>query len=269
MKKRTIADCIKGTLKKSSQPLTAQKILEEIEDKNLYEFNTKSPIGVIRQQLRRHCEGLNFPSAMPNKYFFQADKDKYGLLGKHANSPLATTTSSKEKIPEEHIQEFYKKHIEEIKRDLINQILKIHPRAFEKLVLDLLLKMGYGVNGSVRQSKRGPDGGIDGEILQDQLGFDRIYMQAKRYAQNKTISASQIQEFVGAIKGGTRCVFITTSKFSRDAIEFSDSQQQKSLILIDGDRLTQLMIEFGLGIQNTYSFSTYRLDSDYFGESNI
>lgn len=148
-------------------------------------------------------------------------------------------------------------------------MLKIHPRAFEKLVLDLLLKMGYGVNGSVKQSKKGPDGGIDGEILQDKLGFDRIYMQAKRYAQNKTISAPQVQEFVGAIKGGTRCVFITTSKFSKEAIRFSESQQQKSLVLIDGDRLTQLMIDFGLGIQKTYSFSTYRLDSDYLGETDI
>lgn len=266
----TIVESIKKILKKSNDPLTAQQIYELISREKLYQFNTKDPLGVVRQQIRRHCEGLSFPSAMPGKCFFQAEKGRYGLLGKHSKStPIQTASISREKIPEEHIQEFYKKHIEEIKRDLINQMLKIHPRAFERLVLDLLLKMGYGINGSVKQSKKGPDGGIDGEILQDQLGFDRIYMQAKRYAQNKTISAPQVQEFVGAIKGGTRCVFITTSKFSKDAIAFSESQQQKSLVLIDGDRLTQLMIDFGLGIQKTYSFSTYRLDSDYLGETDI
>lgn len=87
MKNLTIVDCIKVTLNKNSHPLTAQQILKEIEEKNLYQFNTKSPIGVVRQQIRRHCEGLYFPSAMPNKYFFQTDKDKYGLTGKHSNTP--------------------------------------------------------------------------------------------------------------------------------------------------------------------------------------
>lgn len=266
----TIVESIKKTLSNSRAPLTAQQIHDAIVKESLYQFNTKDSLGVVRQQIRRHCEGLSFPSAMPNKYFFQLEKGKYGLLSKHLNtSPVHPISTSKEKIPEEHIQEFYKKHIEETKQDLIDKMLKIQPRAFEILVLDLLLKMGYGVNGSVRQSQKGPDGGIDGEILQDQLGFDRIYMQAKRYARDKLVNEAKVRDFVGALKGGTRGVFITTSRFTKAAIDYSKDQQQKILVLIDGDRLSQLMIDHGLGIQKTYTFSTYRLDSDYLGETDL
>lgn len=266
----TIVESIIKTLQKNNSPLTIQEIYLKIAEDSLYKFNTKDPLGVVRQQVRRHCEGLSFPSAMPSKYFFQAEKGKYGLLEKHLNKPLIQTSSiNKEKIPEEHIQEFYKKHIEEIKRDLIDKMLTIQPEAFEKLVLDLLLKMGYGINGSVKQSKSGSDGGIDGEILQDQLGFDRIYMQAKRYAREKSVSEAKVRDFVGALKGGTRGVFITTSRFTKSAIDYSKDQQQKILVLIDGDRLSQLMIDHGLGIQQTHTFSTYRLDSDYLGEIDL
>lgn len=266
----TIVESIKKVLNRSPSPLSAYQIHEAIEKSKLYEFNTKDPLGVVRQQVRRHCEGLSFPSAMPSKYFFQAEKGKYGLLEKHLKSaPIQSASTSKEKIPEEHIQEFYKKHIEETKRDLIDKMLQIQPRAFERLVLDLLLKMGYGVNGSVKQSKNGSDGGIDGEILQDQLGFDRIYMQAKRYARDKSVSEAKVRDFVGALKGGTRGVFITTSIFTKAAIDYSKNQQQKILVLIDGDRLSQLMIDHNLGIQKTYTFSTYRLDSDYLGDTDL
>lgn len=266
----TIVESIKKVLNQSTTPLSAHQIYDAIDKSKLYKFNTKDPLGVVRQQVRRHCEGLFFPSAMPNKYFFQAEKGKYGLLEKHLKiSQIQPASISKEKIPEEHIQEFYKKHIEETKRDLIDKMLKIQPRAFERLVLDLLLKMGYGVNGSVKQSKNGSDGGIDGEILQDQLGFDRIYMQAKRYARNKSVNEAKVRDFVGALKGGTRGVFITTSRFTKAAIDYSKDQQQKILVLIDGDRLSQLMIDHGLGIQKTYTFSTYRLDSDYLGETDL
>lgn len=266
----TIVENIKKILKQSSEPLSAQQIYSAIERAKLYKFNTKNPLGVVRQQIRRHCEDLNFPSAMPNKYFFQVDRGRYGLLGKHlkTSSPIPTP-SNREKIPEEHIQEFYKKHIEETKSDLIDIMLKVQPHAFEKLVLDLLLKMGYGVNGSVKQSKSGRDGGIDGEILQDKLGFDRIYMQAKRYARNTSVTEAKVRDFVGALKGGTRGVFITTSQFTKAAVSYANYQQQKNLVLIDGNRLSQLMIDHSLGIQKTYTFSTYRLDSDYFGENDL
>lgn len=93
--------------------------------------------------------------------------------------------------------------------------------------------------------------------------------QAKRYARNKAISESKVRDFVGALKGGTRGVFITTSRFTKEAITYAKDQQQKVLVLIDGEKLSQLMIDYSLGVQKTYTFSTFRLDSDYLGESDF
>lgn len=263
----TIVECIKIILEKSNNPLTVSEIYESIAAQNLYSFNAKNPIAIVRQQVRRHCIGLTFPSAMPNKYFKQFENSKYHLL----DSNLLTfrdvlLKNEKEKIPEENIQHFYKKHIDEIKRDLIDKMLNVDPAFFEQLILDLLLKMGYGLNGSISRRGKGPDGGIDGEILQDKLGFDRIYTQAKRYSLKRAVQEKEIRDFVGALKNISKGVFITTSIFTKSAMAYSKDQQQKTLVLIDGERLTQLMIEFELGIQKTHSYSTFRVDSDYFGE---
>jgi restriction system protein len=205
---------------------------------------------------------------MPNKYFSQTENGGYVLLDRRSAPSVNPIKKGKDKIPEEHIQEFYEKHINETKQELLEKVMALQPRAFEALVLNLLLKMGYGINGSIKQSPPGADGGIDGEIHLDRLGFDRIYIQAKRYTHNRSIEVSQIRDFVGAMKNGTRGAFITTSKFSKPAINFAENeQQQKNLALIDGSSLAQLMIEHGLGVQKTKIYSTYKLDSDYFGET--
>lgn len=263
----TIVECIKKVLIQKEQPLTILEIYEAIVKQNLYSFNAKQPITIVRQQVRRHCIGLIFPSAMPNKYFKQFGNSKYGLSEKN-NSALekAVFKNEKEQIPEENIQYFHKKHVDEIKGGLIDKMLNVQPEFFEQLILDLLLKMGYGLNGSVARRGDGPDGGIDGEILQDKLGFDRIYTQAKRYSLKRPVQEKEIRDFVGALKNISKGVFITTSRFTKSAMAYAKDQQQKTLVLIDGERLTQLMIEFELGIQKTHSYSTFRVDSDYFGE---
>ncbi|WP_347903950.1 restriction endonuclease [Pseudomonas purpurea] len=263
---RTIVEAIIDILTQNKGNLSAQQIHEKIEEKQLYRFNTQTPVGVVRQQIRRHCEGLAFPSAMPRKYFFQAESGKYGLL-KNIETLVPLSTTSKDKIPEEHLQQVHEKHITETKQELLGKIITLQPRVFESLVLDLLLKMGYGINGSIKHSPSGADGGIDGEIHLDRLGFDRVYVQVKRYAYNRTVEVSQIRDFVGAMKNGVRGAFITTSKFSKAAINFAEKeQQQKNLALIDGNHLAQLMIEYGLGVIETKQYSTYKLDSDYLGE---
>lgn len=160
---RTIVEAIIDILTQNKGNLSAQQIHEKIEEKKLYRFNTQTPVGVVRQQIRRHCEGLAFPSAMPRKYFFQAESGKYGLLKNiETSAPLSTT--SKDKIPEEHLQQVHvhEKHITETKQELLGKIITLQPRVFESLVLDLLLKMGYGINGSIKHSPSGADGGIDG-----------------------------------------------------------------------------------------------------------
>ena len=257
---RTIVEAIIDILTQNKGNLSAQQIHEKIEEQQLYRFNTQTPVGVVRQQIRRHS------SAMPRKYFFQAESGKYGLL-KNIETAIPLSTTSKDKIPEEHLQQVHEKHITETKQELLGKIITLQPRVFESLVLDLLLKMGYGINGSIKHSPSGADGGIDGEIHLDRLGFDRVYVQVKRYAYNRTVEVSQIRDFVGAMKNGVRGAFITTSKFSKVAINFAEKeQQQKNLALIDGNHLAQLMIEYGLGVIETKQYSTYKLDSDYFGE---
>jgi len=263
----TIVDCIRKILNQSKEPLSISEIFDEIIKNNLYSFNAKDPKTIVRQQLRRHCAGLSFPSAMPNKYFRQTEKGKYVLLNAEKSEKIILVpVDRKDKLAEENLQDYYVKHVADITKDLLDRVLNVDPRFFEQLVLDLLLKMGYGSNGSVARRSNGADGGIDGEILQDKLGFDRIYTQAKRYALNRPVGEPEIRDFVGALRSISKGVFITTSRFTAKAHAYAASQQQKILVLIDGERLASLMIEFELGVQKTHIYPTFRVDSDYLGD---
>lgn len=134
---------------------------------------------------------------------------------------------------------------------------------FENLVVDLMKAMNYG-DGFV--TKASGDDGIDGVIYEDKLGFNLIYIQAKRWNTNKTISKPEIQKFAGAMMGPPKIekgLFITTAKFSQGAIDFANAQH---IILVDGKRLTSLMIEYGLGVSVQKNYSLKRIDSDYFSE---
>lgn len=143
------------------------------------------------------------------------------------------------------------------------------PTFFEKLVVELLVKMGYG--GSLKDAGRAlgkiGDEGIDGTIKEDKLGLDIIYVQAKRWAPGNVVGRPEIQKFVGALAGqGTKKgVFITTSSFSKEAMEYTPKNETK-IVLIDGRQLSQLMIDYGLGVSAVNTYEIKRLDSDYFGE---
>lgn len=170
------------------------------------------------------------------------------------------------KTPDELIQSGY----ESIRRDLANELLetikKNPPAFFENLVVDLLLKMGYG--GSRREfaevTKASHDGGIDGIIKEDKLGLDKIYIQAKRWTQN--IQRPEIQKFAGALKqyGAKKGVFITTSGFSKGAIDSIDHFKDFTLVLIDGTELADLMIDYELGVSVKKMYKICKIDSDYF-----
>ena len=153
--------------------------------------------------------------------------------------------------------------------DLLEQVKEMNPFRFERLVLDLLLAMGYG--GSRAEAaiagKGVSDGGIDGLINEDRLGLDRIYVQAKRWQQN-SIGRPEIQNFVGALAGqhAHKGIFITTSEFSGGAVEYVRNLPQR-VILIDGERLAELMIEHNIGVSRAYAYEVKRIDSDYFEES--
>ena len=153
----------------------------------------------------------------------------------------------------------------EVARQLLDRLRAQAPEFLEQAVLDLLVAMGYG--GAEKQVRRlggSGDGGVDGVIDQDALGLDRVYVQAKRYAVDRTIGRPDLQAFVGALSGkADGGVFMTTARFSREANAYADSVPAR-LILIDGARLTSLMIRYGVGVQVKSTYHVVEIDEDFF-----
>jgi len=154
----------------------------------------------------------------------------------------------------------------EVAADLLKRLREQDPAFLERSVLDVLVAMGYG-GAEQRATVIGGsgDGGVDGVIDQDPLGLERVYVQAKRYAKDSNVGRPDIQGFVGALhgKGANRGVFITTSSFTADAREYARTVGLR-VILIDGQRLSELMIKYGIGVQQRQVFTIVELDEDYF-----
>ncbi len=169
--------------------------------------------------------------------------------------------------PEEQIEQAYEALREALAREILQQLKSTSPSFFEKVVVDVLVRMGYG--GSLKDAGqaigRSGDEGIDGVINEDKLGLDSIYIQAKWW--EATITRPEIQKFAGALQGkrATKGVFITTSDFSTGAKEFVTNIASK-IILIDGNHLANLMIDYGVGVSTQATYELKKLDSDFFVE---
>jgi restriction system protein len=169
--------------------------------------------------------------------------------------------------PQELVEYGYQNIKKDLSQELLGYVQHSSPRFFERLVVELLLSMGYG--GSRKDAGQAigqsGDGGIDGIIKEDKLGLDVIYIQAKRW--ENAVGSKEIRNFVGSLVGqkANKGVFITTSGFTRDAMEYVKSITHK-VILIDGEMLTQLMIENNIGVSNVISYDIKKIDSDYFIE---
>jgi len=150
--------------------------------------------------------------------------------------------------------------------ELLAKLRSEHPEFFEKAVVKLLIKMGYGGSEQrVQHLGRSNDGGVDGVIDQDALGLSRVFIQAKRYSEGNSIGRPDLQSFVGALtgKGALNGVFVTTSTFTDAAIDYVRTIQNR-VVLIDGARLTELMIKYKVGVQTKTSFDIVELDEDFF-----
>lgn len=166
--------------------------------------------------------------------------------------------------PQETFDRVYAIINEQLADDLLAEVLNQTPAFFEHLVVDLMKAMNYG-EGFV--TKYSGDDGIDGIIHEDQLGFNLIYIQAKRWKPDVTIGKPELQKFAGAMMGPPRVekgLFITTAKFSPKARDFANAQH---IILVDGKRLTELMIEYGVGVSTQKAYLIKRVDSDYFSDN--
>ena len=267
-----IVDAVIVVLKENGS-LTSKEVYNKIIEKGLYEFGAISPVNVVNSQIRCHCEGLNFPSSSPVKYFRIVGKkgklDVYDLYDPNDSSTNNVTNkviySEDNLLPEEKINQTYLSYKNSLKAQIINRILACHPSFFESLVVDLLLAMGYGVDDeSGKVLGKSHDAGIDGVIYEDRLGLSKIYIQAKRYETGNTVGRQTLQSFVGAMQDVQKGVFITTSTFTKEAREYAENQQQKSLKLINGDFLAELMIKYGIGLEKVETYIVYKLNEDYF-----
>lgn len=171
--------------------------------------------------------------------------------------------------PEEILENSYQDIRKSLAQELLDKITKLSPTFFERLVVELLVKMGYG--GSMKDAGRAlgksGDEGIDGTIKEDKLGLDIIYIQAKRWQPGNVVGRPEIHKFVGALagQGAKKGIFITTSSFTKDALEFVPRNETK-IVLIDGYLLAQLMIDYNLGVATQQVYEIKKIDSDYFEE---
>lgn len=169
--------------------------------------------------------------------------------------------------PKELIENAVAELSESLQSSILDNLLVTDPYRFEQIVIDVLVAMGYGGSReeAARVTQRSNDGGIDGIINEDRLGLEVIYVQAKRYKGN--VGRVDVQNFVGALAGkqAHKGIFITTSGFNSNAIEYAVAVPQK-VILIDGGRLTDLMIEHGVGVSTEQIIAIKRIDTDYFEE---
>jgi restriction system protein len=181
----------------------------------------------------------------------------------HEQSPIESTET-----PEEQLESSYLALRRGLAQELLQRIMQCSPRFFERLVVELLVAMGYG--GSLQEAGeiigKSGDGGIDGIIKEDRLGLDVLYVQAKRW-DNAVVGRPDVQKFAGSLQGerARKGVFITTSTFSKEARDYVERIDSK-IVLIDGEQLAQYMIDFGIGVNEGKTYTIKRIDTDYFDE---
>lgn len=180
-----------------------------------------------------------------------------------------TVIAVSEQTPEENLDKAYQRIRKSLASELLQNVVDLSPTFFERLVVELLVKMGYG--GSIKDAGKAigksGDEGIDGTIKEDKLGLDIIYIQAKRWKPGNVVGRPELHKFVGALagQGAKKGIFITTSNFTKEALDYTPKNETK-IVLIDGEQLAQLMIDYNLGCTTHQTYELKKIDSDYFGE---
>ncbi|WP_159565430.1 restriction endonuclease [Budvicia diplopodorum] len=270
----TIIEAIVNVLREHGKALSHKDIYDKIINKKYYSFGAKDPVSVVRGEIRKHCYGIDFPSASPRKIFVEVksigqSKPLYdlwhGQLSK--NDPTKIEKTIKDQLPEEIIHNQYIEHTNNIKSQLLDAINSSDPAFFERLVVTLLLKMGYGWHESQAGKVVGGAGdeGIDGIINEDKLGLEKIYIQAKRY-NSKKVPPSEIREFIGSMnqKGAHKGVFFSSSYFTEQAIISAEKAQGMTITLIDGEQLCEYLVQNGMGVAKVSSYDLYEIDRNFF-----
>ena len=191
----------------------------------------------------------------------------------HASTSSGTTeiveeVQENEESPMEILDAAYQQVEATLASQLMDEIMNLNPTEFEKLVVKLLLNMGYGsgIEEAGKVTQRSNDGGIDGIIKEDQLGFSSIYIQAKQWSLDQTVGKPEIQKFVGALQGqqAQKGLFITTAKFSGGAVQYAENLLGAKVVLVDGTKLTKLMIKHNVGVSTEHIYELKKIDTDFF-----
>ena len=213
--------------------------------------------------------GLNVlkenPSRIDNNLLMQFDEFKE--FRKRKRKLEDGTAIDNSKTPEEEFEAAYENLRSELTGEVIHQLKECPPSLFEKIVVEVLVKMGYGgtLKDAGKAIGKSGDEGIDGIIKEDRLGLDIIYIQAKRW--ENTVGRPEIQKFAGALQGqrAKKGIFISTSDYSKEAVDFASKIETK-IILIDGEKLSEYMIDFNVGVTKVSTFELKKIDLDYFIE---
>lgn len=238
--------------------------------------------GLLRREARGvygiTAEGQQALQEAPQRIdlnFLMARSENYRQFRSTSNAPETdneaggqqTPSNSEEETPEERVEAAFAELNGALRSDLQERLQAMHDADFERLIVKLMLGLGYGAGGLGKRTGGTGDGAIDGIITEDVLGLDVIFLQAKRYGQDFPIGPDKIREFAGAMDahGITKGVFVTTSRYTKAAREYSE-RSHKRLRLIDGHELAGLMVQHGIGVRSYRTLELKRLDVDFFEE---
>ena len=265
----TITEAIKQVMRTKASPMTADEAYRAIAEAKLYEFHADNPAHIVRSQIRRHCEGLEFPSAAPTKHFRLVGENRYEPLNETIHQPRKQRVNKVEvpavpaKVPHasslRDLQLLHVKYVSELKRKILSDLKRMSPAAFElfaKRLLDI-----YGFHDTKVTQVSG-DGGIDGfGKLKVGLANLNVAFQCKRWTKGN-IQRPEIDKFRGAAQGDfEQGLFFTTASFSEGSVAASIKRGAVPIILVDGISIVDLMIEKGFGVQvETLSIPSYALD---------
>lgn len=265
----TITEAIRQVMITKGEPMTADEAYHAIVQADLYEFHADNPAHIVRSQIRRHCDGLDFPSASSTKHFKLVGSNRFEPLHESTHSfrkkvfgkakPQPTKTDYPHAIKMRDLQSLHSKYVAELKRKILSDLKRLSPAAFElfaKRLLDI-----YGFHDT-RVTQLSGDGGIDGfGKLKVGLANLNVAFQCKRWTKGN-IQRPEIDKFRGAAQGDVeQGLFFTTASFSEGAIAASIKRGAVPIILVDGESIVDLMIEKGFGVQlETMSIPSYALD---------
>ena len=258
----TIVEAIKQVMRTKGKPMTATEVYDAIMDAGLYTFNADNPAHIVRSQIRRHCQGLDFPSASTTKHFTMLQDGSYFVLPKAITvRPAASSPglASRGNSLLDNLRSLHKKYLEDFRRRTLENIKKLDPTSFELFGKKLLEAYGFRDMCVTRPSK---DGGIDGYgKLKVGLAHLNVAFQCKRWKKG-TVGRPDVAQFRGDIQGQfEQGMFFTTASFSPDAQSISFKPGAVPIVLIDGPAILDLMIEKGFGVETeSLPIHSYALD---------